>query len=175
MLQLLSVVLHHCFYRWQIPGDILYSVKRMPAKAGLLSQQKTMNCLRSASFPRSQVRPMYMCLTVLDGPMCLCCCAVKSDVQQLHASLSKHGWVNIKRASYIFGSPGPAVRKHGEEKEPIMIMKYTWKATHFRVGGGGTGQAFHSWSQVCSIFWNGRACSQTPLAHWRPGYTPSAL
>ena len=48
---LLSAALHHCFCRWQIQGDIPCSVKRTPAKAGLLSPRKTMSCLRSASFP----------------------------------------------------------------------------------------------------------------------------
>ena len=43
------------FTRWQILEGILCSVRRMPARASLLSQQRTMNCLKCAFSPQSQV------------------------------------------------------------------------------------------------------------------------
>ena len=53
--QYLLRLLWYLFTRWQILEGILCSVRRMPARASLLSQQRTMNCLKCAFSPQSQV------------------------------------------------------------------------------------------------------------------------
>ena len=51
-----GIVTNEClFIRWQILEGILCSVRRMPARASLLSQQRTMNYLKCAFSPQSQV------------------------------------------------------------------------------------------------------------------------